>query len=287
LITLRHWLTCFSLLAAMQQPLVAQASPDRPVVVIPGILGSKICEKASGKVIWGDRWSLGNFQELVDENLENDFAILAIAQQDIKSLAVASSSQLKKTHPVLVAGFPQSSGYKGRIINIWSVDLANFRVALDGRAQPGQSGGAVIDAQGRVVALISENDNKQNPQFHNAVIVSEPIEALNRYLRERGQPQIFLQDASPFGPKFSVHDRSGSAFVKLTGDVGELSGIKQQDNAIGTTAAPISAAGNERSDCIESFDRSSSEASGSAWIQPFELTGLKLRLKATAKGGHF
>lgn len=41
-----------------------QPSPDRPLVIIPGILGSKLCEKATGKVIWGDRWSLANFNQL-------------------------------------------------------------------------------------------------------------------------------------------------------------------------------------------------------------------------------
>src|SRR4051812_31804575 len=51
----------------------AQPRPERPLVVIPGILGSKICEKATGKVIWGDRWSLANFSQLalplpIDEN---------------------------------------------------------------------------------------------------------------------------------------------------------------------------------------------------------------------------
>src|SRR4029078_1803506 len=38
--------------------------PDRPVVFIPGMVGSKICERASGKVIWGDRGSLFNFAQL-------------------------------------------------------------------------------------------------------------------------------------------------------------------------------------------------------------------------------
>ncbi|MCK1626563.1 alpha/beta fold hydrolase [Bradyrhizobium sp. 160] len=40
------------------------AEPDRPVIVVPGILGSKLCERASGKVVWGTKWSLSNFSDL-------------------------------------------------------------------------------------------------------------------------------------------------------------------------------------------------------------------------------
>jgi pimeloyl-ACP methyl ester carboxylesterase len=37
---------------------------DRPLVFIPGILGSKLCERQSGNVIWGTRASLQNFKQL-------------------------------------------------------------------------------------------------------------------------------------------------------------------------------------------------------------------------------
>jgi hypothetical protein len=40
------------------------AEPDRPVIVIPGLLGSKLCERTSGKLVWGTKWSLSNFSEL-------------------------------------------------------------------------------------------------------------------------------------------------------------------------------------------------------------------------------
>jgi pimeloyl-ACP methyl ester carboxylesterase len=57
------------LLVALPLVLVAhlkpvQAAPDRPVVLIPGILGTKLCD-SGGRVVWGNRWSLGNFQELM------------------------------------------------------------------------------------------------------------------------------------------------------------------------------------------------------------------------------
>ena len=37
------------------------AAPDRPLIFIPGILGSKLCERATGRIVWGDRRSLLNF----------------------------------------------------------------------------------------------------------------------------------------------------------------------------------------------------------------------------------
>lgn len=41
----------------------AQTRPDRPVVLVPGILGSKLCT-ASGEVVWGTVKSLWNFDRL-------------------------------------------------------------------------------------------------------------------------------------------------------------------------------------------------------------------------------
>jgi pimeloyl-ACP methyl ester carboxylesterase len=64
----RHgWLTA-SLAAVLSacffSAVIAQGGPERPVVIVPGILGSKLCERASGKMIWGDHWSLANFAQL-------------------------------------------------------------------------------------------------------------------------------------------------------------------------------------------------------------------------------
>jgi pimeloyl-ACP methyl ester carboxylesterase len=42
----------------------AQTPLDQPVLVIPGILGSKLCERSTEKVIWGDKWSFADFEQL-------------------------------------------------------------------------------------------------------------------------------------------------------------------------------------------------------------------------------
>jgi len=44
---------------------IAQADPvpERPLVLVPGIIGSQLCED-SGAVVWGNRWSLWNLEKL-------------------------------------------------------------------------------------------------------------------------------------------------------------------------------------------------------------------------------
>lgn len=43
---------------------VSFAAPQRPVVVIPGILGSKLCRKGTEQIVWGGVSSLSNFKLL-------------------------------------------------------------------------------------------------------------------------------------------------------------------------------------------------------------------------------
>jgi hypothetical protein len=49
----------FFVAAAAAQP----PTPNRPVVLIPGILGTKLCN-SSGEVVWGTAKSLWNFDRL-------------------------------------------------------------------------------------------------------------------------------------------------------------------------------------------------------------------------------
>jgi pimeloyl-ACP methyl ester carboxylesterase len=42
----------------------ALAAPDRPVVFIPGMVGSKLCVRGTNTVVWGERSSLENFSRL-------------------------------------------------------------------------------------------------------------------------------------------------------------------------------------------------------------------------------
>src|SRR5271163_2823923 len=55
--------TIFSIIALFATSGRAAPKPLRPVVFIPGILGSKLCD-SHGKVLWGDANSLANLASL-------------------------------------------------------------------------------------------------------------------------------------------------------------------------------------------------------------------------------
>ena len=42
----------------------AEAAPERPLVVIPGILGSKLCRADNSELVWGGVGSLFNLTKL-------------------------------------------------------------------------------------------------------------------------------------------------------------------------------------------------------------------------------
>src|SRR5688500_2474915 len=52
------WITSTCVLLASATAICAQQDKLRPVIVIPGILGSKLCDRKTGEIVWGDRWSL-------------------------------------------------------------------------------------------------------------------------------------------------------------------------------------------------------------------------------------
>lgn len=61
---LQTWLIVCALWAAAVCDVVAQPAQGRPVLVIPGVLGSNLCARATGAVVWGKRSSLWNVGEL-------------------------------------------------------------------------------------------------------------------------------------------------------------------------------------------------------------------------------
>jgi pimeloyl-ACP methyl ester carboxylesterase len=53
-----------TVLVGISRYAAAQPTATPPVVVLPGILGSKLCARETGEVIWGNRWSLAKVSEL-------------------------------------------------------------------------------------------------------------------------------------------------------------------------------------------------------------------------------
>jgi len=188
---------------------------------------------------------------------------------------------------ICIAGFPGSEhDYIGKPLVLRKADLPNFHIVLEGTAEDGQSGGPIMDKSGRVVAIVSENNSKQNPKYHTAVIASAPLDYLNEYLRQRGRSALALEEAGTGASRLKIVDRQGSAQVVLSGDSGELE-LSRQAKTDGTPEISLRGTGNEQSDCLPAFGAWTSSASGTAAVRPFEITGLRFRLQAAANGGHY
>jgi hypothetical protein len=224
---------------------------------------------------------------VISEDDEADVAILGIPEQSIRSLPVSTSTHLKQSFSLVVAGFPAGGKFFPRVLHIKSLDFQNLSIVLDGTAEGGQSGGAVIDSGGYVVAIVSHNDNKQSPQFHTAAMISLPIEMLNDFLRQRGRPPVRLRDVALNAPKFSIVNRSGTVNIRVGGNSGELANVETASQTVGGGDAKLILFGGERSDCADSSKRTMSQGVAVGSIDTFESTGLKSRVTLVANGGQY
>jgi S1-C subfamily serine protease len=136
---------------------------------------------------------------LVESNLENDVALLQISYPDVKPLALATDEELaqlrtRKLWPVMVAGFPLGIKVVGDGMKILesgkiesSMTLGNvrkFETFLQHSAPTceGNSGGPVLNQEGRVVGLVShmisgsavQNLNKAVPATRIHRLLSSP-----------------------------------------------------------------------------------------------------------------
>ena len=232
---------------------------------------------------------LSDDANLIIENVARDFAILAIPKQSIDALKTASSSRMTTGAFVCLAGFPESEHkYIGKALSVRTPDLPNSHIILEGIAEAGQSGGAVLDQVGRAVAIISANDSKPNARTHAAVIVSDPLDSLNEYLRKKGSPTIALEDANAAASHFKILERKGRVEIQLSGDSGELVAAKLAKAEFSEEVnLAIEAQGTEQSECAPVFNAAKSTGVGSATIQLFETNGLRMNLKALARGGRY
>jgi hypothetical protein len=224
---------------------------------------------------------------VIVENREQDFAVLAIKLQPSVGFRLASSTELRIPLALLIAGFPEGKTFTGGPLNVRQVDLAKLKVTLSGAADPGQSGGPVIDGSGRAVAIVSQNDQRNAPRFHEAVLLSEAREALNSHLRKHDRPLVELDLSGARSARFRVVDRLGEGAVALSGDSGDLHDTKSASFQTIGKAISVAASGNEGSDCIETFGKRNSGAGGSVLLQPFEMAGIRIKMSASARGGQY
>jgi len=245
--------------------------------------------------------------EVIAEDHEKDVAVLAIAAESFPSLPVASSTHLRQNDLTSLMGFPAADErFISKLLHIRRLDFSNFRIELDGPADGGQSGGPVMDSAGRVVGIASENNDRQNPRFHRAAIVSVALDLLNRYLSQFARPQLAFapSDAVPNLPanplfvkpndqpvanKLQISQRTGRVTVQVRGTGGgEFAQSRTAEQTLGDKPeARVEASGGEQSECDEASGRTRSEARAVASVQPFELAGIKMRFDLWAQGGHY
>ena len=114
---------------------LAQPQPQRPVVLVPGILGSRLCEASSGELIWGNRASLLNFSKLEITGNSNDTPLKPCGI--IQEIQILGSFWSIDQYNLLLsslstAGFSSEKGnlfifdYDWRQSNIKSADLPNL-----------------------------------------------------------------------------------------------------------------------------------------------------------------
>jgi pimeloyl-ACP methyl ester carboxylesterase len=100
----------------------AEAAPARPVIVIPGILGSQLCD-SSGNLVWGGRDSLFNFDKL---RLDFDF--------DPQRLSLAPCGLTETINVIGPFKFHQYDGLLNELENIGYVsDKTLFKFSYDWR----------------------------------------------------------------------------------------------------------------------------------------------------------
>lgn len=130
---------------------------------------------------------------MVETNLENDVALLRLREPRGKPLRMATDAELlelkpRKLWPVMVAGFPLGLRVfeEGRIET--SMTLGNVRkferfLQHSAPTCEGNSGGPVLDQEGRVVGLVSSMLTGATVQNLNRAV---PADRINRLLA--GQP---------------------------------------------------------------------------------------------------
>ncbi len=190
-----------------------------------------------------------------DESL--DLAALAIPSRDLPSAPVGDSSQVRVGQLVLAAGFPL--GVKdvvtaGIVTSVGPVSMFRSRrpfIQSDVSLVPGNSGGPLADARGRVIGI---NSMVISPGLSLAIPSAEAQAFLASTFRPRAVIGVRLVEA-PIGGGMVVGVESGSS--------AERAGIRRYDVLL--------AINNRKVDSLEDV----ASVLGSAGASPIELRILR------------
>lgn len=234
--------------------------------------------------------------DVVAQDDVNDYAILMV-RGEYPALQHGNPLELAKGAQALVLGYP---------LNSYDLDLDDGRAQLvardalgfvlqlsDMQTSGGQSGGPVLDFDGRILGILS-GALRQRAGVDLAVPITTIQPALARFVPTKnpdGPPSASARDA------ISIE---GSARLEITGTGGGDFGRSLRAEARlvpdGTVAIPsakvgddvsITARGGERSECREDSGRTVSTAQASASVLRAAENTLVISVDLYAHGGHY
>ena len=160
-----------------------EGKPDRTIVV-QRYLGSGRFEDIEKNAV------------VVSEDHNSDVAVIEISAQQANPVAIRSLNNLTIGEPLVLLGFPEGADTvvpaSGIVRKVQTQPYLSFDVNLV--ATPGQSGGPIVDRNGRAAGIASQNNNKTSAQWHTAAPAILSLSVLNDYLRKRGWPEAQFQD---------------------------------------------------------------------------------------------
>jgi serine protease Do len=182
--------------------------------------------------------------KIIGRDPKTDVAVLKIAATDLPVATLADSDKLLVGDIALAIGNPFGLGQTvtmgivsavGRN-NVGIEDYEDF-IQTDAAVNPGNSGGALVDAEGRVIgintAILSQTGGNHGIGF--AVPINLARGVLDRILKDgkvtRGYMGVSIQDLSPeLAKEFKITEARGALVGEVTpGSPAEDAGLKSGD----------------------------------------------------------
>ncbi|MFV8748470.1 S1C family serine protease [Staphylococcus epidermidis] len=148
-------------------------------------------KSVTGKVIGKDKWS--------------DLAVVKakVADENIKPMTMGDSNNIKLAEPILVIGNPLGTDFKGSVsqgivsglnrhvpVDIDkndNYDTLMKAFQIDAPVNPGNSGGAVVDRDGRLIGIVSLKIDMHNVEGMAFAIPINDVRKIARELEHKGK----------------------------------------------------------------------------------------------------
>ncbi len=136
--------------------------------------------------------TVSNFKELVDrlyfaeiiyDDPDNDIAILKITGEKFPSLTLSLRKELKQGEPVAALGYPGTSYHDNQLkvmFGFVASDRNSNPILLNMSVNPGNSGGPVIDRNGKVVGVVFAKEGGNREALSYAI----PVHVVKKVLKK-------------------------------------------------------------------------------------------------------